>query len=205
MMVVSFLTLSCKQLTMSGKLINNRCFSCCDVMLGHYDTLGITRNATTEEIKQAYIEKCKIMHPDLNAPDKKLHHKFVEVNEAYAVLSNAKSRRVYDHLPDDPGYPFQDPLYSTYAAQKNAKNDSENAHNKQLHREMKFRIIPLTILVILIHCFFFGRFIVYSPSRKLYEREILKQENAEYLYKQQHMLQAIQAQKATSISNDKKV
>ncbi len=61
----------------------------------YYEILGVPRNATLEEIKQAYRRLARQYHPDVNkSPD--AEEKFKEINEAYAVLSDEEKRRIYD-------------------------------------------------------------------------------------------------------------
>lgn len=62
----------------------------------YYEVLGVSRNATEDELKKAYRKLAKQYHPDLNPGDKAAEASFKEVNEAYAVLSDAEKRRTYD-------------------------------------------------------------------------------------------------------------
>ena len=63
----------------------------------YYNILGLTTNKVTlDEIKYAYREKAKKYHPDINAGDNLSEEKFKEINEAYKVLSDSKSRKRYD-------------------------------------------------------------------------------------------------------------
>ncbi len=62
----------------------------------YYDTLGISRTATDDEIKKAYRKLAKKYHPDSNKGEKSSETKFKEVQEAYDVLSDAEKRSQYD-------------------------------------------------------------------------------------------------------------
>ena len=63
----------------------------------HYDTLKIPRTASKSEIKAAYKRQVALTHPDVNPHDEKESHcEFCAVQEAFAVLSDDKSRTMYD-------------------------------------------------------------------------------------------------------------
>jgi curved DNA-binding protein len=64
----------------------------------YYQVLGVKRNASEKEIKQAYRRLARKHHPDVNPGDKSAEAKFKEINEAYEVLSNAEKRRKYDQF-----------------------------------------------------------------------------------------------------------
>jgi molecular chaperone DnaJ len=66
----------------------------------YYDVLGIKKNATDKEIKQAYRRLARKYHPDVNAGDKSSEAKFKEINEAYEVLSDKDKRSKYDKYGD---------------------------------------------------------------------------------------------------------
>ena len=64
----------------------------------YYETLGVERGASAEEIKKAYRQLAKKYHPDLNHDDENAAQKFKEVNEAYQVLSDDQKRAQYDQF-----------------------------------------------------------------------------------------------------------
>ena len=71
----------------------------------YYEVLGINKGAGEAEIKKAYRSLAKKYHPDMNPGDAEAEAKFKEVNEAYAVLSDAEKRSQYDqfgHAAFDP-------------------------------------------------------------------------------------------------------
>jgi molecular chaperone DnaJ len=64
----------------------------------YYDILGISKNATAEEIKKAYRQKALKFHPDKNPGDSEAEEKFKEAAEAYEVLSNPEKKQRYDQF-----------------------------------------------------------------------------------------------------------
>jgi DnaJ-class molecular chaperone len=64
----------------------------------YYDVLGVPRTATQKEITSAFRKLARKHHPDLNAGDKQAEAKFKEIAEAHDVLSDAKSRKLYDEF-----------------------------------------------------------------------------------------------------------
>lgn len=64
----------------------------------YYRTLGVEKKASAAEIKKAYRKLARKYHPDLNPGDKTAEARFKEIQEAYAVLSDAKKRSQYDQF-----------------------------------------------------------------------------------------------------------
>ncbi|MBQ2989559.1 MAG: molecular chaperone DnaJ [Clostridia bacterium] len=67
-------------------------------MRDYYEVLGVSKNASDDEIKKAYRSLAKKYHPDMNPGDKEAEEKFKEVNQAYAVLSDAEKKARYDQF-----------------------------------------------------------------------------------------------------------
>src|SRR5256886_8612173 len=66
-----------------------------------YDTLGVKKNASDDEIKKAYRKLAAKYHPDKNPGDASAEEKFKEVQNAYDTLSDAEKRKQYDAFGGD--------------------------------------------------------------------------------------------------------
>lgn len=64
--------------------------------IDYYNILGVSKNASADDIKKAYRQKARKLHPDLNPNDKEAHRKFQQLNEANEVLSDSEKRAKYD-------------------------------------------------------------------------------------------------------------
>uniref|UniRef100_A0A8C5I3B6 DnaJ homolog subfamily C member 10 n=1 Tax=Gouania willdenowi TaxID=441366 RepID=A0A8C5I3B6_GOUWI len=62
----------------------------------YYELLGVSREATTREIRRAFKQLALTMHPDKNPGDSEAHDKFLQVNRAYEVLKDEDLRKKYD-------------------------------------------------------------------------------------------------------------
>lgn len=67
----------------------------------YYKTLGVTKDATSDDIKKAYRKLALKYHPDKNPGNKEAEDKFKKMSEAYAVLSDAEKRKEYDNFGSD--------------------------------------------------------------------------------------------------------
>jgi len=73
----------------------------------YYKILGVNRNASEREIKQAYRRLARQYHPDVNPGDKSAEARFKQINEAYEVLSDKEKRQKYDQFGDQWQYADQ--------------------------------------------------------------------------------------------------
>ena len=64
-------------------------------MSDFYQTLGVPREASADEIKRSYRKLARELHPDVN-PDPEVQDKFKEITAAYETLSDPKKRQNYD-------------------------------------------------------------------------------------------------------------
>ena len=63
-----------------------------------YETLGVSKSASPEELKRAYRKLAMQHHPDRNAGDKNAEQKFKDLNEAYDILKDDQKRAAYDRF-----------------------------------------------------------------------------------------------------------
>lgn len=69
--------------------------------IDYYQTLGVAKTATEDEIKKAYRKLARKYHPDLNPNDAEANKKFQQLNEANEVLSDPDKRKKYDQYGEN--------------------------------------------------------------------------------------------------------
>lgn len=108
----------------------------------YYDTLGVSRTATADEIKKAYRTLAREYHPDINKGDE-AEARFKRINEAYGALSDSLKRADYDQTMADPGVrggPAGAPGTSSGAAQAEAAA-AETPYRQALIRAALLRTV----------------------------------------------------------------
>ncbi|XP_034038078.1 dnaJ homolog subfamily C member 4 [Thalassophryne amazonica] len=101
--------------------------------VNYYDLLGVKSDATLEEIKNAFFLKSKKLHPDSDPSNPDLHCEFVNLNQAYRVLSKQSSRKEYD-LKIKYSYSRDQPFRATSGSTYTASTENQNMRYwKQFH------------------------------------------------------------------------
>ena len=156
-------------------LIRKRTFHCTSFLAkNHYEVLGVTRNASKEDIKVAFVTLSKKYHPDLNPDLEHASNSFIEVKEAYAVLSSPLKRQEYDtqlhtldaysaqfsnrtyagSAPRSSGFPFGNPnMTDAHTNEYSRPYDYEfdvGADRRAPHRPNHAKVIWLLILIMLV-------------------------------------------------------
>ena len=89
-----------------------------------YDTLGVKKGASAEEIKKAYRKLAAKYHPDKNPGDASAEETFKDVQNAYDVLSDPEKRKQYDTFGSANGRPGFDPhVHEALLAQPSEEKD----------------------------------------------------------------------------------
>ncbi|XP_039871485.1 dnaJ homolog subfamily C member 4 isoform X1 [Simochromis diagramma] len=133
----------------------------------YYDLLGVKSDATLEEIKNAFFDKSKKLHPDSDPSNPALHSQFVQLNEAYRVLSKDLSRKEYDFKIQQPYAGAQvfrsastDPSYrGSMDAYENIRYWEQVHHphtpemmaeEKQKRRKRNFRLVAYCVVAMML-------------------------------------------------------
>jgi len=98
----------------------------------HYNTLEINRYASIEEIKKAYRRLSLKWHPDINnSPD--AHDRFIEINEAYLILSDLEAKQKYDKEYDYHFISLKDKPNFDATGKTFRQNESQQYQDKDLN------------------------------------------------------------------------
>lgn len=105
----------------------------------YYQILGLNKNASQEEIKNAYRKLVFKYHPDRNKEDPSAADKMKEINEAYAVLSDPAKRREYDALRESFGSTAYHRFRESYSDEDIFKDSDINQIFEQISKMFGFR------------------------------------------------------------------
>lgn len=105
----------------------------------YYKILGIEKDATHQQIKEAYRRLAFEFHPDRNKGDVSAVEKMKELNEAYAVLSDPEKRKRYDSMNQQYGYEAYDHFRQGYSDQDIFRGSDINQIFEEMTRQFGFR------------------------------------------------------------------
>lgn len=107
-------------------------------MKNHYQTLGIKRDASNDDIKKAYRKLAQKFHPDKNDGDKFFEERFKEIQEAYETLSDLYEKGKYDSSYD---YFFngQQKTGQTYTRKEEPKHEPPKPDPEKVRQEKEAR------------------------------------------------------------------
>ena len=107
-------------------------------MVDHYEILGVSKSASSEEIKKAYRKLARELHPDVNNSDD-AQERFKLVTHAYEVLGDDQARRRYDSGGDSQGFGFGD-IFETFfgGGQRGPRSRAERGQDALLRVELSF-------------------------------------------------------------------
>jgi molecular chaperone DnaJ len=104
----------------------------------HYEILGVSRSASSDEIKKAYRKLARELHPDVNDSDD-AQERFKLVTHAYEVLGDDQARRRYDSGGDSQSFGFGD-IFETFfgGGQRGPRSRAERGQDALLRVELSF-------------------------------------------------------------------
>ena len=105
----------------------------------YYEILGVNRNSTHQEIKEAYRKLAFQYHPDRNKENLSAIEKMKEINEAYAVLSDSRKRKDYDFLREQYGSYGYDRFKQSYSEEDIFRGSDINQIFEEMARAFGFR------------------------------------------------------------------
>lgn len=114
------------------------------MIINYYEILGISLNATQEQIKKAYRVNAIKYHPDKNSEDEYFTKKFIEIKEAYDCLSNISTKYEYDKLLHESLTEVIEPFPSNNTKSEYNETVREKSKNEPVKekREDKFQYDP---------------------------------------------------------------
>jgi len=159
----------------------------------HYQVLGISRNASNEEIKKAYKALAKKYHPDMNPNNAFYEAHFKKINEAHEILSHPTKRGEYDFKLRQATAPSIRPTPSKKQAYKPKSNVTANTMN--LSRKQGLGILAFFI-VMSIGGYFFYHFMNEYTSNQYYETGLMHQKKGDYEGARVYYHQALEMDKS---------
>jgi DnaJ-class molecular chaperone len=115
-----------------------------DTSVDYYSILGVKPSATVDDIKRAYRQMVFRFHPDRNPDSPEAADKFTQVRDAYAVLSDALKRRVYDSVKHPAGAEESDQPAEEEPSEEDepASSRSESRNDAKFSQDFKQKLEP---------------------------------------------------------------
>jgi len=148
----------------------------------HYSVLGVKEDASSSEIRAAFLKKSKECHPDVNPTDPNSQEKFVRVNEAYSVLSQSSSKGDYDRSKnspqtEQPSGPYGHHRNKYRAPRDKPKSDYQPPHNFQSENHYEIETHRATNVAFTVGMISLGVYLVFSNFKQI-KNSILPSESA---------------------------